>query len=96
MGAAHLHRDAEDVWVTYLSFVSVLYKTLEYRDRQIIMLLYDEERPTFKQIGRKVGCSARTIARIRWKVLADLERECEAVGLISRRYEEPKYLEGGL
>lgn len=88
------HDDLEDIWITCLAIKRVIDK-LSNRDGKIIVDLFEESRPCFKTIGLKYCCSAKTISRIRWRVLPILERGFEEEGLLTvKAPEEPQFYKG--
>lgn len=85
-------QDVEDIWCTFYAINNLLLQSLSPRELDIIIRLYRWDGPTDKEIGRCWKCSRWSVWRTKRDVIDRLEKVFENVGLISHRYESPKYL----
>lgn len=91
-GGRRMPQDAEDVHNTFSRINDLLVQSLKVREIDIIIKLYLWDGPTDRQIGRQYHCSRWTIWREKREIVDRLEKVFEKAGLVSHRYEKPKYL----
>lgn len=92
IGGGRQESDPVDIFATFSVIARVLVEELPRRDYLIVTELYVREGPTYRELGRRLRCSRWTIWRVKGRIIDQLEKRFEEEGLITNRYEPPKFM----